>query len=106
MRLYNLKGLVVIMTSNYSTQLFKEYENVCKKLDVVLTMLEEENETKELNVQIKNLNNIIIDLKKEILRLKSKNDKDSSNSSKPSSTNGYKKVITNRREKSNKSKGG
>ena len=104
MRLYNLKGLVVIMTSNYSTQLFKEYENVCKKLDVVLTMIEEENETKELNVQIKNLNNIIIDLKKEILRLKSKNDKDSSNSSKPSSTNGYKKVITNRREKSDKSK--
>ena len=95
------------MASNYSTQLFKEYENVCKKLDVVLTMLEEEkNETKELNVQIKNLNNIIIDLKKEILRLKSKNDKDSSNSSKSSSTNGYKKVITNRREKSNKSKGG
>ena len=32
---------------------------------------------------------------KEILRLKSKNDRDSSNSSKPSSTNGYKKVITN-----------
>ena len=102
------------MASNYSTQLYKEYENVCKKLDAVLTMLEEEkSETKELNAQIKNLNNIIInlkkeneDLKKEILKLKSKNDKDSSNSSKPSSTNGYKKVITNRREKSDKSKWG
>ena len=32
--------------------------------------------------------------------------KDSSNSSKPSSTNGFKKVITNRREKSNKKQGG
>ena len=32
--------------------------------------------------------------------------KDSSNSSKPSSTNGFKKVITNRREKSDKPKGG
>lgn len=42
---------------------------------------------------------------KEILRLKLKIDKDSSDSSKPSSTNGFKKVITNRREKSNKSKG-
>ena len=54
------------MASNYSTQLFKEYENVCKKLDTVFTMLKEEkNETKELNVQIKKLNNIIINLKKE-----------------------------------------
>ena len=54
------------MASNYSTQLYKEYENVCKKLDAVLTMLEEEkSETKELNAQIKNLNNIIINLKKE-----------------------------------------
>lgn len=32
--------------------------------------------------------------------------KDSSNSSKPSSTNGFKKVITNRRKLSNRSKGG
>ena len=42
---------------------------------------------------------------KEILRLKNKNNKDSSNSSKPSSTNGFKKVITNRRKKSDKSQG-
>lgn len=38
--------------------------------------------------------------------MKSKNDKDSSNSSKPSSTNGFKKVITNRREKSTKKQSG
>lgn len=40
------------------------------------------------------------------MRLKSKNNKDSSNSSKPSGTNGHKKAITNRREKSNKKQGG
>lgn len=40
------------------------------------------------------------------MRLKSKNNKDSSNSSKPSGTNGHKKVITNRGEKSNKKQGG
>ena len=34
------------------------------------------------------------------------NKKDSSNSSKPSGTNGYKKVVTNNRKKSSKSKGG
>ena len=43
---------------------------------------------------------------KEILRLKTKDNKDSSNSSTPAGTNGYKKVITNRREKSNKKQGG
>lgn len=45
-------------------------------------------------------------MKQEIKRLKNQNQKDSSNSSKPSGTNGYKKVITNRREKSNKKQGG
>jgi len=42
---------------------------------------------------------------KEILRLKSQIDKDSSNSSKPSSSNGFKK-IPNNREKSGKKQGG
>lgn len=45
-------------------------------------------------------------LKIEVTRLKNQNKKDSSNSSKPSGTNGYKKVITNRREKSENKKGG
>ena len=39
-------------------------------------------------------------IKGEILKLRTNNKKDSSNSSKPSSTNGYKKVITNSRKKS------
>ena len=38
--------------------------------------------------------------------LRTRLNKDSSNSSKPSSTNGFKKVITNRRKLSNRSKGG
>ena len=38
--------------------------------------------------------------------MKNNKNKDSSNSSKPSSTNGYKKVITNNRSKSTKNKGG
>ena len=42
----------------------------------------------------------------EIKRLKSQINKDSSNSSKPSSTNGFKTVIQNNREKSGKSVGG
>ena len=42
----------------------------------------------------------------EILKLKNKNNKDSSNFSKPSRTNGYKKMITNCKEKSNKKQGG
>ena len=45
-------------------------------------------------------------MKTELKRLKTQNKKDSSNSNKPSGTNGFKKVITNRREKSNKKQGG
>ncbi len=58
------------------------------------------SENKNLKNIIETQNNEIKDLKGEILRLHTKNKKDSSNSSKPSSTNGYKKVITNRRKKS------
>lgn len=117
------------MASNYSKFLYNDYEKVCNKLDAVLSKLsniekehkeeikqlknEFKNETKELKETIKQQSNTIATLQKtleeknkEILRLKSKNDRDSSNSSKPSSTNGYKKVITNRREKSDKKQGG
>ena len=102
------------MASNYSKSLYKDYENLINKFEKQEQLL---NETKEL---VKSLNKIVNSLKQEleaernekekykqeVLRLKAKNDKDSSNSSKPSSTNGYKKVIINRREKSNRSKGG
>ena len=93
---------------------YKQYEELVIKFENQEKLLKETNElVKSLNKTIENLNKTIEQLKKineeqaqEILRLKSKNNKDSSNSSKPSGTNGYKKVITNRREKSNNNKGG
>lgn len=99
---------------NYENKLFKDYEELLLKFEHQEKLLKETNNlVKNLNETIKSLNATIEDLKKvneeqakEILRLKSKDDKDSSNSSKPSGTNGYKKVITNRREKSNKKQGG
>ena len=53
----------------------------------------------EKDKQIEKLTSENQKLKTEIIRLKNQNKKDSSNSSKPSGTNGFKKVITNRREK-------
>lgn len=102
------------MVTNYSKVFYKQYE------ELLINFENQERLLKETNKMVSNLNAIIESLKKtiekqnkiieeqsqEILRLKSKNNKDSSNSSKPSGTNGYKKVITNRREKSTKSKGG
>ena len=60
----------------------------------------------EKDKQIEKLTSENQKLKTEIIRLKNQNKKDSSNSSKPSRTNGFKKVITNRREKSDKKQGG
>lgn len=60
---------------------------------------EQNNEIQELKKKVKDLES---KLATQSVRIK----KDSSNSSKPSSTNGFKKVITNRREKSNKKQGG
>lgn len=62
-------------------------------------------ELKKANETITKLNERNKALEEEITRLKNNNNKDSSNSSKPSSTNGTKK-IPNSREKSNKKIGG
>lgn len=102
------------MACNHIKSLYDQYEEVLNELEEHKKLLKETNNlVKSLNKTIESLNETIDELKKqnaekdlEILRLKSKNNKDSSNSSKPSGTNGYKKVITNRREKSTKSKGG
>lgn len=102
------------MTSNYSKSLYNQYQELMKKFETQERLLKETNKlVNNLNATIKSLNETIEKQNKtieeqanEILRLKNKNNKDSSNSSKPSSTNGYKKVITNRREKSNKTRGG
>lgn len=102
------------MSKGRLNDFYIQYEELTVKFETQEKLLKETNKlVKSLNDTIKSLNETIEILKKqnkekdeEILRLKSKNNKDSSNSSKPSSTNGFKKVITNRREKSTKSKGG
>lgn len=60
----------------------------------------------EQNVEINELKKKVEDLQKQLATQNVRTKKDSSNSSKPSSTNGFKKVITNRREKSSKKQGG
>lgn len=102
------------MPSNYPKSLYNQYEELVNKFEKQEKLLKETNKLvtnlnttiKSLNETIEKQNKIIEEQAKEILRLKNKNDKDSSNSSKPSSTNMFKKTITNRREKSNNSKGG
>ena len=99
--------------TDYNKNLFNEYQKLEKKVSKLSSMLREyinkligakrtisklEKENASYISQIDDLNNTI-------LKLKAKLSKDSSNSSKPSSTNGYKKVITNRRVKSDKSIG-
>lgn len=98
----------------YESGLYNQYEELIKKTEEQQKLIKENNKLiSELNKTIKSLNELVTTLQKtieeknqEILRLKSKNDRDSSNSSKPSGTNGYKKVIVNRREKSDKKQGG
>ena len=60
----------------------------------------------EQNVEINELKKKVEYYQKLLATQNVRTKKDSSNSSKPSSTNGFKKVITNRREKSNKKQGG
>lgn len=64
------------------------------------------DEIKEKDKKIEKLENENKKLKSEVDRLKVQLNKDSSNSNKPSGTNGFKNVITNRREKSDKKQGG
>ena len=100
------------MAYMYSKSLYNQYEELLKKFEQQEKLLKETNKLvsnlnatiKSLNETIEKQNKVIEEQAKEILRLKSKNDKDSSNSSKPSGTNGFKKVITNRREKSTNKK--
>lgn len=102
------------MTKYCSKSLYSQYEELMEKFEAQEKLLKETNKLvsnlnatiKSLNETIEKQNEMLKEKDEEILRLKNKNNKDSSNSSKPSSTNGYKKVITNRREKSNKQKGG
>ena len=65
-----------------------------------------ENTIDKLTKALEQSQKRVEELTNKLLKMKSKNNRDSSNSSKPSSTNGFKKVITNRREKSDKKQGG
>lgn len=104
--------------NGHATDMYKQLEKAFEQIDSLskkLIELESENrkKVKKLNYQIKALENTnrakdkkIEKLELEIKQIKAKNNRDSSNSSKPSSTNGFRKVITNRREPSNRKQGG
>jgi len=92
----------------------KHSKNLFDQLSEALTKIDDLTDTiKSLVDELKTVNDknsqqqlLIEKLLLEIERLKTNNKKDSSNSNKPSGTNGFKKAITNRREKSNKKQGG
>ena len=98
----NRKDCDFVMAYKYSKSLYDQYEEGLKELNEHKKLLKETNKLvlnlnatiKLLNETIEKQNKIIEEQAQEILRLKSKNNKDSSNLSKPSGTNGYKKVIT------------
>jgi len=102
------------MGINGEKSLFNQLTDSLSKIDSLVKVISNlENIIKDLSSSVKELKETIIKKdeliekqQKEIERLKISNKKDSSNSSKPSSTNGFKKVITNRREKSTLKKGG
>lgn len=83
------------MGSNYQNGLFKEFEKLNKKMDQLLKENREQSLTiYNLNLEIEKLNKTIQDKDKQIVkqqdeidRLKNQNNKNSTNSSKPSSTN-------------------
>lgn len=100
-------------TKGYINDFYKQFEELNKKLDkanetisnLLLNNSLLSTEIKELNIKLDEANKKNQELLLEIERLKNNNGKDSSNSSKPSSTNGYKKVVTNNRSKSTKKQG-
>ena len=81
----------------------EQYEDLKKNFQNCVE-LKRKNEL--LKDEIKSLKNIIEQKDSAIEALKARVNKNSSNSSKPSSTDGFKKKIHNCREKSNKPKGG
>ena len=102
------------ITKGQERDMFRQIEELFSKVDRMdkrINGLERENKALKIELKIKDakiekLEEENEQLKTEIKRLKNQNKKDSSNSNKPSGTNGFKKVITNRREKSDKKQGG
>lgn len=92
--------------STAQNQLYNQYEKLLCKFDELLKSNKVLNENiKENNKTIKILTARLEEAYLEIERLKNQINKDSSNSNKPSSTNGFKKIMNNR-EKTNRIKGG
>ena len=74
--------------TNYELDFYKQFEELNKKMDCLLKENKELNNTnKELYKKLDEANKLNEKLKNEIDRLKNKNNKNSTNSSKPSSTN-------------------
>ncbi len=102
------------MGSNYQRQFQKDYENLAsevgdlkkliKNLTSTVSMLNNTISNMNTTLEMKDIENQRLIL--EIERLKNNNDKNSSNSGKPTSKDGFKKVIHNSREKSKKKPGG
>ncbi len=89
------------MTSKgYINDFYKQFEELNQKLDKANNIIF------NMSLTISELNKNNQKLLLEIERLKNNNDKDSSISSKPSSTNEFKKIITNNRNESLKKQGG
>jgi Transposase IS66 family/Family of unknown function (DUF6444) len=102
------------MGSNYQKQFQKDYENLVSEVGDLKKLIKNLTSTvRMLNETISNMNSTI-EMKDnenkrlilEIERLKNNNDKNSSNSGKPTSKDGFKKTIHNSREKSTKKPGG
>ena len=129
--IYSEKEYKILLNKNKKLEKENELKNKENKLlkkqnkekDEIIHDLDSINYKEKYNVTLSHYegllrindekNNEISELKKKVEYLQKqlaiqnvKIEKDSSNSSKPSSTNGFKKVITNRREKSNKKQGG
>ena len=109
----NQRGGDIFMAPNYNKILMKDYDKLIYEKEKLEDIIKEQRaEIKILNKNVDDLKDIIgkqneqiNSLFLEIERLKNNNDKDSTNSSKPSSKNGFKEV-KNSREKTDRKPGG
>lgn len=101
------------MASNHNKTLLKDYDKLLSEIEKASILISEQSNTiRMLKAEINDMAGLLAKkdeqinlLILEIERLKNNNNKDSSNSSIPSSKNGFKKV-TNSREKTDKKQGG
>jgi len=95
------------MAYKFGKDIYSQLTEALSKIDdLIKTICNLETTVKDLSKSLIKKDELIEKQQLEIERLKTKNKKDSSNSSKPSGTDGFKKVITNRREKSDLKQGG